>query len=484
MKKKYTEFILALLSLLLSAALMSGCGIIIVNSPATAETEAEGSAEETASYQVAEYDAYISKDNVMARRYLKGIEKKDYEGSVFLITSAKEGVVAPSENSGAVISSKLIKRNESVGNYFNLSISAKTAKPEDMLADISANVKSGTYFSDIIFIPQSYIYQFTVHGYLTNLSSMPSLDLNADYFYTSAVEAAGAAGKTYALAGPATICEDSLSCIFFNKALLNVAGLQSPYDLVDSGEWTWDKFGEYLKSASALNCYSFGTQNAQIYFADLVYFSSGGKFTNSVEGGYPVVAMDKTFGTKITERTASLLADPAYYSDSMTAIDRFNSGEMMFLVDNLSTAYTLANSSVDWGILPLPKNDASQASYLSYVNSEEAMFMAVVPTVTDTDKVSKVMSVMNIMSYGDLADYYISDAMNYCLRDNASCRMMSHVFKNPVYDFAYTFSPYNQAIANISYTAVRNPASGFHTVSYYIDNWTYSYNNAVRALFK
>ncbi len=483
MKKKYTEFILALLSLLLSAALMSGCGIIIVNSPAAAETEAENLTDDTTSYEVAEYDSYVSKDNIMARRYLKSIPKKDYEGSVFLITSAKEGVVAPAENSGAVISSKLLARNESVGNYFNLSISAKTAKPEDMLADISANVKSGTYFSDIIFIPQAYIYQFMVPGYLTNLTSMPSLDLKADYFYSSSIEAAGAAGKTYALAGPATISEDSLSCIFFNKALVKTAGLQSPYELVDSGEWTWDKFGEYLKSATALKCYSFGTQNAQIYFADLMYFSSGGKFTNSVEGGYPTVAMDKTFGTKITEKTASLLADPGYYSDSMSAIERFNSGEMMFLVDNLSTSYTLANSSVDWGVLPLPKNDTKQEKYLSYVNPEEAMFMAVVPTVTDTDKVSKVMSVMNIMSYGDLADYYISNAMNYCLRDNASCRMMSHVFKNPVYDFAYTFSPYNQAIANISYTAVRNPASGFHTVPYYIDNWTYSFDNAVRWLF-
>ena len=484
MKKKYTEFILALVSVLCASALICGCGIIIVNSPATAETQEAESADDTTSYEVTEHKPHISDTAVMARRYLKSVPKKDYGGSVFLITSAKEGVVAPSENSGAVISSRLLERNEKVGNYFNLSISTKTAKPEDMLANISANVKSGTYFSDIIFIEQAYIYQFMVQGYLTNLTSMPSLDLNAEYFYSSSVDAAGAAGKTYAVAGPATISEDSLSCIYFNKALLNAAGLQSPYELVETGNWTWDKFGEYLKSTSALNKYSFGTQNAQIYFADLVYFSCGGRFTNAVEGGYPVVAMDKKFGTEITEKTASLLADSKYYTDSMSAIDRFNSGEMMFLIDNISTAYTLANSSVDWGILPLPKYNAKQESYISYVNPEEAMFMAVVPTVTDTDKVSKVMSVMNIYSYADLADSYVENAMNYALRDNTSCNMMSYAMKNPVYDFAYTFSPYNQAIANISYTAVRNPASGFHTVSYYIDNWTYSYNNSVRWLFK
>ena len=484
MKKKYTEFILALVSVLCASALMCGCGIIIVNSPATVKGETEESSDETSSYEVAEYEPHRSDTAVMARRYLKSIKKKDYDGSVFLITSAKEGLAAPDENSGAVISSKLLERNENLGNYFNLSISAKTAKPEDMLTDISANVKSGTYFSDIIFIPQAYIYQFMVHGYLTNLASMPSLDLKAEYFYSSSAEAAGAAGKTYALAGPATITEDSLSCVFFNKALLKAAGLKSPYELVDNGTWTWDEFGKYLKSATDLNKYSFGTQNAQIYFADLMYFSCGGKFTNAVEGGYPMVAMDKDFGTKITQKAASLLADPKYYSDSMSAIERFNSGEMMFLIDNLSTAYTLANSSVDWGILPLPKYDAKQKEYISYVNPEEAMFMAVVPTVTDTDKVSRVMSVMNIFAYGNMADNYIENAMNYALRDNTSCKMMSHVFKNPVYDFAYTFSPYNQAIANISYTAVRNPASGFHTVPYYIDNWTYSFNNCVRWLFR
>ena len=483
MKKKYTEFILALVSVLCASALMCGCGIIIVNSPATAETEETEISDVTTSYEVSEHKPHYSDTAVMARRYLKTIPKKDYGGSVFLITSAKAGVAAPDENSGAVISSRLLDRNEKVGNYFNLSISTKTAKPEDMLADISANVKSGTYFSDIIFIEQAYIYQFLVRGCLINLTSMPSLNLNAEYFYTTSAPAAGAAGKTYGVAGPATITEDCLSCIFFNKALIKAAGLQSPYDLVNNGTWTWDEFGKYLKSAPALNKYSFGTQNAQIYFADLMYFSSGGRFTSTVSGGLPTVAMDKDFGTKITRKTASLLADPKYYSDSMSAIERFNSGEMMFLVDNLSTAYTLANSSVDWGVLPLPKYDTKQKDYISYVNPEEALFMAVVPTVTDTDKVSKVMSIMNIYSYADLADSYVENAMNYALRDNTSCSMMSLVFKNPVYDFAYTFSPYNQAIANISYTAVRNPASGFHTVPYYIDNWTYSFNNSVRRLF-
>ena len=470
MKKKYTEFVLALVSVLLASALMCSCGIIIVNSPATAETEVATSPEETSSYEVSEYDTYRSPNLVMSRRMLKSIPKKDYGGSVFLITSAKDGMVIPSDDSGAVISSKLLKRNESVEKHLNISISTKTAKPDDMLADISANVKSGTYFSDIIFIPQANIYQFMVHGYLANLASMPSLDLNAEYFYNSSVGAAGAAGKTYALAGPATIAEDSLSCVYFNKALVNAAGLPSPYDLVDNGDWTWDKFGEYLKSADALKTYSFGTQNAQIYFADLVYFSSGGKFTNTVEGGYPTVAMDKAFGNTITKKTASLLADPNYYTDSMSAIDRFNSGEMMFLVDNLSTMYTLANSSVDWGVLPLPKYEKAQKEYISYVNPEEAMFMAVVPTVTDTDKVSRVMSVMNIISYGDLADSYVANAMNYALRDNASCRMMSTVFENPVYDFCYMFGNSNAAIKNGTYSVLMNAINSPKDISTFYTN--------------
>ena len=240
MKKKYTEFILALVSVLCASALMCGCGIIIVNSPATAETEETEISDVTTSYEVSEHKPHYSDTAVMARRYLKTIPKKDYGGSVFLITSAKAGVAAPDENSGAVISSRLLERNEKVGNYFNLSISTKTAKPEDMLADISANVKSGTYFSDIIFIEQAYIYQFMVRGCLTNLTSMPSLNLNAEYFYTTSAPAAGAAGKTYGVAGPATVTEDSLSCIFFNKALIKTVleKYLAVYDYADDAS-TW-----------------------------------------------------------------------------------------------------------------------------------------------------------------------------------------------------------------------------------------------------
>lgn len=484
MKKKYTELFFSLVSTLICAGLFSSCGIITVNSPAKSEAATEESAEVTTSYEVSYHEPYKEDYSNDSYKFLKKIPQKDYGGSVFLITSAKDGVAAPSDNSGAVISAELLARNKAVEDYYNITVTTKTVEPEAMLTDISANVKSGTYYSDLIFIPQSYIYQFMVKGLLMNLSSMPNLNLGASYFYTSGVQAAGANNKTYAIAGPATLTEDAFSCIFYNKNLVSNAGLASPYDLVDSGEWTWEKFGEYLKSAQTIDCYSVGTQNAKIYLADLVYFSCGGRFTNSVAGGYPTIAMDTKFGEEIVSLTKSIFADPKYYGDSMTAIERFNSGELMFLIDNLSTSYTLANSKVDWGVLPLPKYNKEQVSYLSLANVEEAMFMGVVPTVTDTDKVSGVMSVLNIAAYGSMTDAYASNAMNYCLRDNASCRMYDKVLEMPVYDFAYTFSPYSESIASISYTAVRNPVDGFQTLTWYINAWGNSYNNAVYRLFK
>ena len=150
------------------------------------------------------------------------------------------------------------------------------------------------------------------------------------------------------------------------------------------------------------------------------------------------MAMTKDFGTKITQKAASLLADPKYYSDSMSAIERFNSGEMMFLVDNLSTAYTLANSSVDWGVLPLPKYDTAQEKYITSPDSFFTMFgLPVTIPSEDMDLVGVIMEALNAESWKTVYPAYYEYALKgrYSSDENMT-RMIELIADSRIYEYA------------------------------------------------
>ena len=479
MKNKFLRLVCALTA----AALLSSCGVITVNTP-SAPAETEGDTEETKpSYEVSEYEKWSENYGKETKAFMRDLVKADYNGAVFQIATPKAGCVVPDESIGAVISASYVERNAAIEDYFNISITEKAVNIDTMYEEAVAAVKSGEYYADLIMLPQSYICSFATRGILLNLNTLPNFNSEGGYYSASGVQSGGGFGKLYAVSGPASLTSGTASVVYFNRDLVDAAGLESLYDLVDGGEWTWDKFKECGAAALGLGVYSFGTQNNQINFPDTVYFSCGGRFVMSEAGGAPTVCMDADFGNTVTALCASLLADPLYYSDSMSAIEAFSTGKMMFLVDSADTAKTLANSEADWGVLPLPKYNAEQENYYSLASDTNSLFFACLPTVTDVARVSNVLAMLNIVSYGEQSDALALDAMSYYLRDNDSGRMLDKALDGVVYDFAYSFSPYHQAVSSISYVALRNPTAGMSTVTGYLNTWTGAFNTAVYRLF-
>lgn len=130
---------------------------------------------------------------------------------------------------------------------YNVKIEWVNLTWEGIQESINTSILAGSpdvdiYESDLQFgIPAS------LNGYATDLKTvlpetsdvlndqvvMKYLDINTDGVYLfKPVDAAGTIEATYPLA--------------FNKQMLDEAGLEDPRALYERGEWTWDKFKEYM----------------------------------------------------------------------------------------------------------------------------------------------------------------------------------------------------------------------------------------------
>ena len=180
---------------------------------------------------------------------------------------------------------------------------------------------------------------------------------------------------------------------------------------------------------------------------------------------------------------SAIVYDEHGFGNAVAGISAFDSGNTLFLIDRLSTMETIANSSTEWGLLPLPKYSTEQESYVSLAYYEDALFFAAVPTISDVQKVSDVLMALNITSYGITADAYVENASYLYLRDNDSIRMLDIIMKGAAYDFAYTFANSNNAIPSATFSAVRNTTGGISTLQRYLDMWGGLFENAMYQLF-
>ena len=77
------------------------------------------------------------------------------------------------------------------------------------------------------------------------------IDLTKAYWDKNAIDSLTIQGLTFFTTGEITVSDNNAAyCIMFNKGLAAEYKIENPYDLVNSGNWTIEKFGELVKKVS------------------------------------------------------------------------------------------------------------------------------------------------------------------------------------------------------------------------------------------
>ena len=448
------------LAWLLSAMLfLQSCSLIIINDPTAdvddpADTgdsmETVEPADPTLGYVPPKVDTEKT-NQAYAAAYLKSVADNGYDldGATVFLSVPYESVIGD-ESQPDVYSRAKHERNRAVEEALGIRLATTLTDSNALFDALQASIKSDEYFADLILLPQKDIGTFAAANLLFNLRSAPFLDLTQPYFDAASAEAATAAHKTYAVAGPASFEETSLSAVYFNRSLMELHGLDLPYASVYSGEWTWDEFFRYCAAVSTINgsldtkIHSYSTQYAAPYTPSNVFFSCGGSFVDSRAGTTPRIAFSQE-NSAAADVVSRLFADLNRNRDTENGLNQFYTGQSLFLLDRVYLMSWIPGSEDDWGILPLPKLNAEQKNYVS-LTDESALFFAMQKNTVNAETASIVLSALNAASYGVLTDAYIDLALRDMLRDNDSANMLEIIANSRTYDFALAFGPANDSL--------------------------------------
>lgn len=375
------------------------------------------------------------------------------------------------EQTGDIIKDAVYARNEAVAERLNIGFAFTdkyVVNGEDFGKLISSVVMAGSDEYDIIHGVQYLVAQQVVNNYFMNMAGLDYLDFNADWWATDYInEATIGSSKIFLATGDISLGYiRHMSCAFFNKTVYeNYFGDPNDlYQLIYNGGWTLDTFGEYSKS-----CYSdvngdgkkdtgdnYGAGVMVSNLTDHFTYDAGIRVTTRNSEDIPVLTMNNEKTIAFTQKLYSLFYEndgifvypPTDETNQITLTGKLKNNEVLFLFGWFHTSDYLRDMTVDYGVIPFPKFNETQETYLSLLHDISTVYC--LPITCSTSEMSAaVMEAMAFEGYKTVipAYYEVALKMKYFRdSDDIAMRIVDMIHDNPTTDFAYI---YNYALGNI-----------------------------------
>ena len=267
--------------------------------------------------------------------------------------------------------------------------------------------------------------------------------------------------KNFLMAGDLLILDnEATNVILFNKDLLQDMGIPLPYDLAKEGKWTMDIFNSYIRGASRdLN----GDGTMSIYddqwgfvcFLDTflaMFVSGGGSLAVKDENDIPYMNFTSPRNLTVIDKVMDLM----YNKDDVFNVQgeisdwtrwsgafypAFEEGRALFQWARMRVVERYRGIESDFGILPMPKYDESQESYLSFVNPFTGVLLGVPKNADNLERVSIILEALSAESKYTLQPAYYDVALHRkYARDEESGDMLEIIFSTRVYDIGAVYS--------------------------------------------
>lgn len=293
-------------------------------------------------------------------------------------------------------------------------------------------------------------------GQILDYKNLPYIDLDKPYWDKSVNEELRLGNMRYAAIGDLSISTHDLTYILlFNKDTVNQMNLESPYDLVNSGKWTVDKMAEMMEAATMD-----ADGDGQWTRDDMYGYAAHTKMTLPsfwIGAGFQTIALDET-GTP-----QSHIDDEAFVNffekifqitydnnSKYNGTDRdagedvpdasrelFEEGRALFIDCSMFWVSSLRDMEMDFGIIPYPKRDETQADYHARVSY---YMPPVLPaTIKNFELVGAVLELTNYLAKKEVTPAYYDIALKGKVsRDEESAAMLDLIFASRVVDLGDT----------------------------------------------
>ncbi len=278
-----------------------------------------------------------------------------------------------------------------------------------------------------------------------NVSENPYLDFEREWWAGDLMENMSIDGKTVRyMVGDATMNTYYYAYVtFFNKRIYenNFGDSDDLYKKALENDWFYDDL--MVMSEAAYNDVNgdgkmdeedtFGMFFDNQWIASYMQDASGLKTFERDENGYPLLSHDTERGMEILDKFYTLVYDtPGVDADwnLWGRAERFTDGVVLFQMTTLSQTDgdAFRNMEDDYGILPMPRVDEKQESYIAPITTS-ATFITIPKTCTD-ERIGGVIEALSSESYRNVVEVFYESALKMKYSRDAYSGQCIDIVKN------------------------------------------------------
>ena len=383
------------------------------------------------------------------------LPEKDYEGFSFNIytrSNTTHYAFLTEEMTGEVLNDAIYERNTRIADRFNV-VFTETEYSDEAMAQ--TNVQSGDDTFSLMNVRCTAADTMAKKSMCYDISKLQFIDLMKPYWDDELTRMIGIGEREFTAIGSADLTViDFMNVMLFNKNLHEQYQMDSIYDLVREGRWTFDRFGE-MASAATQDIDGDGnfTKNDQwgalgvAKYLHCSFLPAGGAwYIKKDENNYPVYSMneDEHF-VDVFEKTFAVLNDNnAWYktsdgsNEATEYHDMFRANQGLFLVTLFYYIESLRDMDYDFGIVPFPKYDEAQADYYTRISFFDTSVIPV--TVPNVEMSSIVLEALTCDSFNTVVPAYKDIALkSKFARDEDSADMIDLTLEHRIIDFGDSY---------------------------------------------
>ncbi len=370
------------------------------------------------------------------------------------------------ENIGEIVTDSVWARNRKVEERLKVTLDYQpTAKAglADCREEIKTALLSGVSEADFYVATCNSIVQASVNSCLYDMGQLKYIDLNQPWWWMGAISELSVDGETYPYLIGDMMLQDYLrmGVIYYNKDLYDIhfGNPDALYDAVLDGTWTLERFAQISENSYTDLNGSQAADNGDLYGFIIsktkqesdIHFLIGCDLTlyTRNDAGLVQVDMDNERMLRALDQLQALYTTNAGAYTSSTGMDAssafFANGGSIFYPSRLSSATdaNLRKMEAAYGILPYPKLDAEQESYVSLIHSSSGVVAMPnsVPTAR-LDMVGAVIEALAAESYRSVVPNFLDFALKVKYsRDELSGQVIDMVIAGANKNFIFEYSP-------------------------------------------
>lgn len=394
-------------------------------------------------------------------RPLEYLGAHDFEGRTYtvLVSGMDNGewrqnnIDADAENP-EIINSSRFNRNIEVEDTLNVTLASieQFGNGGIVMGELKAAVKANDEIYNSTQLCCTDAAKITLEGYFADLTTLPGVSLGEPWWDARSVEDMTIRGQLYHAVNAVCIASyNATFAILFNKELAAEYHLESPYQDVLDGKWTYDALKGMMTGIST-DLDGNGKMDDKDLFGLCLWVdsitgavNSGLEYCAQVgEDGLLALTLDTERVQDIVDKFISFAADPEITADYIfkgySSYDLFAGNHALFYMQEINRITAFRDMEADFGVLPMPKFNEEQPVYRSCVAENDGVLLSVPIVMSDPEFTGIVLDALACLSERYVMPaYYEITLQRKAARDEESGQMLDIIFSTRAYDLGWIY---------------------------------------------